>query len=352
MPRSALTKPTFDPTPIFEFARSSFATELLAAAVTHFAVFDTLAETGPISEAELGQRLGLQSRPLTVLLTMLRSMQLLDRDAEGRVQVTPIAHEHLRRGAEFDISEYLALSAELPSVKSLVERLRTNSPTGTKPDEKSAYIYRKGIDTSMEEERSARFLTMALAGRAKNCAPYLAEGMQLHSAERLLDVAGGSGLYAIACLQQYPHLRAMVWDRPAVLKIAAETAAEYGVADRLECIPGDMFHDPVPGNPDVILLSNVLHDWDIPQCEQLVSTMAAALPANGRLVVHDVYLNDALDGPKYLAEYSAALFTLTEGRAYSVAEYRTWLMQAGLTVDANVIPTLVHCGLINATKLA
>jgi len=33
------------------------------------------------------------------------------------------------------------------------------------------------------------------------------------------------------------------------------------VADRLECVPGDMFADPVPGRPDLVLLSNVLHDW-------------------------------------------------------------------------------------------
>ena len=59
----------------------------------------------------------------------------------------------------------------------------------------------------------------------------------------LLDVGGGTGLYSIAFLQKNPGLRAIVWDRPEVLKVAAEMAATCGVADRLECRPGDMFAD-------------------------------------------------------------------------------------------------------------
>ena len=38
-----------------------------------------------------------------------------------------------------------------------------------------------------------------------------------------------------------------------------------------------------------------------------------------------------LDGPLPVALYSAALFSLTEGRAYSAREYREWLTTAGLT---------------------
>jgi hypothetical protein len=117
------------------------------------------------------------------------------------------------------------------------------------------------------------------------------------------------------------------------------------VADRLECRPGDMFRDPVPGGPDVVLLSNVLHDWDVPECRSLVRRCAAALPPGGRLLIHDAFLNDTLDGPLPVALYSAALFTLTEGRAYSAAEYRAWLSEAGLAAGT-VIPTLIHSGVL------
>ena len=45
-------------------------------------------------------------------------------------------------------------------------------------------------------------------------------------------------------------------------------------------------------------------------------------------MIHDVYLNDDLGGPLPIALYSAALFALTEGRAYAAGEYRGWLREA------------------------
>ena len=201
----------------------------------------------------------------------------------------------------------------------------------------------------MDQAETARHLTLSLAGRAKNVAPVLAERLPLPDAKLIVDVGGGSGLYAIAWLRRHPKLRAIVWDRGEVLKVAAEMSAHYGVADRLQCREGDMFADPVPEGADCILLSNVLHDWDVPECRQLISRCAAALSAGGRLLIHDVFLNDALDGPLPIALYSAALFTITEGRAYSAGEYRQWLQEAGL-IPGPIVPTLIHCGLLPAEQ--
>ncbi len=62
------------------------------------------------------------------------------------------------------------------------------------------------------------------------------------------------------------------------------------------------------------------------------------------MLVHDVFLNDRLDGPLPIALYSASLFSLTEGRAYSAAEYRGgWKPPASA---GGVVPTLIHCGVL------
>jgi hypothetical protein len=63
-----------------------------------------------------------------------------------------------------------------------------------------------------------------------------------------------------------------------------------------------------------------------------------------------VFLNDALDGPLPEALYSAALFSVTQGRAYSAAEYRAWLSEAGLR-PGPVVPTLIHCGVLLGMNL-
>ncbi len=253
-------------------------------------------------------------------------------------------------GGTFYVGDYLGLAADSPGVLAMVKRLQTNRPAGAEADQDGvAFIYRAGLDSAMEKEARARSLTLALAGRAKNVAPVLAERVDLSTARLLLDVGGGTGIYSIAFLQKYPNLRAVVWDRPEVLKVAEEMATAYGVLDRLELRPGDMFADGIADKPDVILLSNILHDWDVPECQELIRRCAGILAPGGRVVVHDVFLNDALDGPLPIALYSASLFAVTEGRAYSAAEYRGWLTAAGMTVG-NVVPTLIHCGALTGVK--
>lgn len=365
-PRLATEAPDVDPTPIFEIFRGAYATELLTVAVAHLPIFEQLA-VGPMSELEVAARLQLAARPMTVLSTALAAMGLLARDGLGNLALTPLASEHLLRGGPFYIGDYIGLAADSAGVIALRDCLKSNRPVGSAAEEDAAsstaagafaptqttdkgtaFIYRPDSSSAMEDTGAARMLTLALAGRAKNVAPALAREAQLESAQVLLDVGGGTGIYSIACLQQYPNLRAIVWDRPEVLRVAAEFAAQYGVADRLELVPGDMFNDPMPA-ADVMLVSNILHDWDVPECRALVGKCAASLASGGRLLIHDVFLHDALDGPLSIALYSAALFTLTEGRAYSAGEYRTWLTEAGLTV-AEPRPTLVHCGLIAGQK--
>lgn len=340
--------PATDPTLLFEHFRGSYATELLTAAVAHFGVFGHLARR-PLTFEELRGELNLAERPTMVLLTALRAMGLVTKQAE-HFSLTSLAQEHLVPGAAFDVGSYVALAAQSPGVLGMVERLRTNRPANADTSAGAAFIYRDGLASAMEQAESARHFTLALAGRARNVAPVLAEKLDLRAATCVLDVAGGTGIYAIAMLRRYPRLKAIVLDRPEVLRVADEMASEYGVEDRLELLAGDMFADSFPSNCDHILLSNVLHDWDVPQCRELVTRCAGALPAGGRLHIHDVFLSDDHDGPLPIALYSAALFTLTEGRAYSASEYRSWMNDAGLIPDHAATATLIHCGLLSATK--
>jgi hypothetical protein len=67
-------------------------------------------------------------------------------------------------------------------------------------------------------------------------------------------------------------------------------------------------------------------------------------------LIHDVFLDDDLGGPLAVALYSAGLFVLTEGRAYSAGEYRRWLTEAGLSPANEVVPTLVNCGVLEGRK--
>lgn len=338
-----------DPAPLFEWFRGCHATELLVAATSHLGLFRELGD-GAWTMEELGGRLGLARRPMQVLVTALRAMGTLVRREDGRLEATTLAREHLNSASPYYVGDYFALASGSPGVRAMVERLRTDRPAGADGSGGGVgFIYREGLRSAMEGEEGARFFTMALAGRARNVAPALAEAVPLEGARRLVDVAGGTGVYAVALARRNPLLRAVVWDRPEVLRVAADFVSEPGLAGRVELRAGDMFTDPFPEGADVALLSNVLHDWAEPECEAILRRCAEGLPRGGRLLVHDVFLDDDLGGPLPVALYSAALFSVTEGRAYSVAEYRGMLDRCGFSAT-QVVPTRVHAGVLVAVR--
>jgi ubiquinone/menaquinone biosynthesis C-methylase UbiE len=342
----ALRFPIIDPTPIFELFRGAYATELLTAAVAHFGVF-ALLEKQPLPMASLRQALQLEERPAHVLITALRAMQLVEEQA-GLLQLTPLAKEHLIAGTPFDVGDYLSLAAQSPGVLAMVECLRTNRPLNSDNTAGAAFIYRDGIASAMEQSETARHFTLALAGRAKNVAPHVAANFDFSRTERLLDLGGGTGIYALEIIKHYAQIEAIVFDRPEVLRVAEEFLPAAS-RSRITLQSGDMFTDPLPSNCDTILLSNILHDWDVPACQELIQRCVAALPSGGKLLIHDVFLNDDLSGPLPIALYSAALFTFTEGRAYSQQEYAAWMSQYKLAVQP-MIPTYIHCGILCGIK--
>lgn len=337
-----------DPAPLFEWFRGCHATELLVAATAHLGLFRELG-SGALLQGELGQRLGLGPRPMQVLTTALRAMGTLRLREDGRLEATDLARAHLDSRSPHYVGDYFALASGSPGVLAMVERLRSDRPAGADGGGGVGFIYREGLRSAMEAEEGARFFTLALAGRARNVAPALADAVRLPDATMLVDVAGGTGVYTVALLRANPGLRAVVWDRPEVLRVASEFVSGAGLEGRVDLRPGDMFRDPFPEGADVVLLSNVLHDWAERECEVILRRCAEGLPAGGRLLVHDVFLDDDLGGPLPVALYSAALFSVTEGRAYSAGEYRSMLDRAGFDV-VGLVPTRVHCGALVAVR--
>ena len=98
------------------------------------------------------------------------------------------------------------------------------------------------------------------------------------------------------------------------------------------------------------MLSNVLHDWDEPVVRELLAKSHAALAPGGLLIVHDAFINAEKTGPLHVAEYSALLMNITEGKCYSLAEMRGSLDGAGFEwVETQ--PTAVGRGYVLARRL-
>jgi len=337
--------PSVDPTPVFDLVRGNFQTELLACA-QELGVFARLGKE-PATEEQLRMELGLGHRPFTVLFCALRAMHLVQGQPGAELRLTELGR-FLVPGYTYDITGYVGLTNQLPGVRHLLERLKRDTPDDNREGEGRAFIFREGMESAMEDAGSAKRLTLALSGRAAICAPALASVLPLDGVKTLLDLGGGSGIYAVALARANPGLRVTLLDRPSVLETAKELLEGEPGADRVDRVAGDLFQ--AYPKTDSILLSNILHDWDLATNHEILCKCHEALPEGGRVFIHDVFLNDALDGPLAESLYSAALFSLTEGRAYSRAEYRGMLRAAGFVPTSTTPPTAVHCGVLAAVK--
>jgi len=175
--------------------------------------------------------------------------------------------------------------------------------------------------------------------------------LDLRNHQQLLDIAGGSGIYACCLVAAQPHLKATVFEKPPVHQVARNAIAKRGFADRVSVIAGDMFAEPLPTGFDAHLISNVLHDWDVPVVRQLLASSFKSLVPGGLLAIHDTHLDSNKTGPLHVAEYSALLMHSTEGRCYSIAEMEDYLCGIGF-VNIEFRQTAASRSVISARKRA
>jgi cyclopropane fatty-acyl-phospholipid synthase-like methyltransferase len=187
----------------------------------------------------------------------------------------------------------------------------------------------------MLDPEFARSFTDLMNCRGMIFGQFLAKAVQPLLGERrhLLDVGGGSGIYSSTMVAAHPQLSATVLEQSPVDAIVKKEIARHGLESRVKVASGDMFKVTWP-ETDIILLSNVLHDWDLPEVRALLVKAAETLKPGGLLIIHDAFIQDDKTGPMAVAEYSALLMNITQGKCYSPAEYSAVLREVGFEPGA------------------
>jgi predicted O-methyltransferase YrrM len=334
--------PLTDPLEIYRLRDGLYAVDLLGAALVHFDFFTWLSEH-PSDKATLCRELNIVERPTDVMLTLFTAMGLVE-SKDGVFHVTALAREHLVRNSPWFLGPYYASLKDRPVLKDYISVLRTGKTAnwGSFKDEKD-------WAKAMEEEAFANNFTAAMDCRGAYLGPAVAKNLDCTGFKRLLDVAGGSGIYACAMVAKHPHLEAMVLEKPPVDGVARRAIEKRGFANRVTVRAGDMLKEELPPGFDLHLISNVLHDWDEPIVKQLLAESFRALAPRGMLVIHDAYVNETKSGPLPVAKYSALLMHSTEGKCYSLGEMRGCLAEAGF-IDMTFKETAADRGIITVRK--
>jgi 3-hydroxy-5-methyl-1-naphthoate 3-O-methyltransferase len=335
-------RPTTDPTRAYRYRDGIVAADLITTAIVHFDFFTWLA-AHPSSETTIARELGMARRPLDVLLTLSAANGFVAREGDVFV-VTGVAREHLVAGSPFNLAPYYASFKDRAMVRELTDVLRTGKP-GNWGGDKDGFDWHR----AMEDDAFARQFTAAMDCRGHYLAHALADALQLRGSERILDIGGGSGIYSCILAARHPGLRATVFDQAPVDRIAAKLINERGCERQVSVHAGSFFRDQWPADHNTHLVSNVLHDWDVPEVRALLARSFEALPAGGLLIIHDAFINADKTGPLAVAEYSAILMHATQGKCYSTAEYAEMLAEAGFGGVWHA-DTVVDRGVMTARK--
>jgi len=315
--------------------------DLLAVGISHLDFFTWLADH-PSTFAAITAHFGIHPRPTDVMLTLFTAQGLVQQNG-GCFHLTLRAREHLNAGSRWNLAPYFSSMKDRQPTLDMLQVLKTGKPANFGSFDPQAWAQ------AMQRPDFAAQFTAAMDCRGILLGPALAKALDLSQHTALLDIAGGSGIYACALAAKNPHLRTTVLERPPVDRIATECIAKQGCTDRVSVHAGDIFADPLPTGFDVHLWSNVLHDWDEPDVRRLLAKSDASLPRGGLIIIHDAFINAEKTGPLHVAEYSALLMNITEGKCYSIGEYRTFLSELGFDWLEHK-PTAVGRGFIVARK--
>ena len=345
-----LTVPGTDPVGIYRVRDGIYAPDLLLAAIVHLDLFSWLAER-PSTMEEICRGLETTARPTDVMLTLFAAMGLVEtrvgRDARPGDQlfhITPTAKEHLVKTSPWFLGPYYEALKNRPIALDLLKVLKTGKPANWTGQKDSPDWHK-----AMESEVFATQFTAAMDCRGVYLGQAVAKSLDLSRHRHVLDIAGGSGIYACSLVTHHAHLSATVFEKPPVDGIATRAIANRGWSERVRVVAGDMLVDRLPVDADVHLWSNVLHDWDEPVVRQLIHQSFDALPSGGLLVIHDAFLNAVKNGPLHVAEYSVLLMHSSEGRCYSTREMEQYLTDAGFR-DVAYRDTVAARGVMTATK--
>jgi SAM-dependent methyltransferase len=278
-------------------------------------IFSILGERW-LTAAELARQLQGAERGTTVLLNALAAMGLLLK-SEGKLANSTFSKTFLTKDS--------------PHYKGYIIRHHHHLVDGWAQLDKAVLSGRPVTMRSEGEAQERENFLMGMFNLAMDIAPRAAAEIDLHDRRRLLDLGGGPGTYAIYFCLANPQIKATVFDRPTTRAYFEKTVEQFGVAGRIDFIAGDFNTDPIVGRYDAAWLSHILHSNGPEACERLIAKAAAALEPGGLLIIHDFFLNEAMDGPLFPALFSLNMLLNNEsGRSYSEKEVGAILDRAGV----------------------
>jgi ubiquinone/menaquinone biosynthesis C-methylase UbiE len=305
--------PQVTPEPIFDIFTAFMASKFVFTAA-EIGIFEQLAR-GPAVLDELAVGTGVPTRTLRIVTDAVVSLGLIERDGE-RYTNSAVAAAFLTASGPGDMRPALRLGNQItfPRWTRFEEAVRT--------DER---IFGELSFTEHEQAIFSSGVETFTAGHAQA----LPTAYDFSQHRRLLDLGGGTGSFLLAVLARHPHLRATLFERPAAAAVARERLKNEPLADQIDIVTGDFFHDPIPDCHDVIIIAHVLHCFTTERNHALLQRLRQRVPDGARLLLIDFWTDPTHTEPRAAALMAGEFLLEVGGDVYSADEAKSWLQDTG-----------------------
>jgi acetylserotonin N-methyltransferase len=133
--------------------------------------------------------------------------------------------------------------------------------------------------------------------------------------------------------------------------LAEEYVAAEGLSDRIDTVTVDMFRAAWPTGYDAHFFSNIFHDWSFDTCRQLAKSSFEALEPGGKILLHEMLLNDGGKSPYPAIAFSLLMAIGTMGQQFTLPELKDILSSAGF-VNIQSINTYGYYSIVRGEKPA
>jgi len=350
---SKATEPkAISPEPIFQMATSYWVSKTLMTAV-EMDLFTKLKNTSrKLSLEELQSLMQLESRPADIFATALASIGLLKVEKRGTDTISKTEHtaedDRLFSNSEladtFLVKEQDSYMGDIIAMfdkrlykawDKLIESLRTNKPIPLNEGGDAESLFRKTIADHNQPPPSdviqqIQSFTNAMYGISVGPALALSRAIDFSKHNRMMDIGGGSGVYAIEVVKAHHNMSAIVIDLEPVCQIANQYIKKFGLENRIKTKSLDIFNQDLPNDCDVAFLSFILHDYNELKNRSLVKKIFDSLPDGGIIIISEWLLNDEKTGPISSALMGLNMMIETEGgRGYTFVEISKMLKDTG-----------------------
>ncbi|WP_439620450.1 methyltransferase [Gemmata sp.] len=323
---------------LMQMAFGKAVTQALSVAA-RFKIADQLVD-GPKTAAELATATGLHAGHLYRVLRALAGMGVFAGDEAARFSLTPMGNL-LRTdvpGSVRPIATYVCDPWSWKPWGDLAGAVKSGQPVFDR-------MFGEGVfDYFAKHPDEAATFNEGMTGFSQQAAAAVLKAYDFSKFGTVVDVGGGHGALLTAILKANPAVKGVVFDAPSVAVGATEAIKAAGLGDRCRAEGGDFFTAVPTG--DLILMKNIIHDWNDERATGILKACRAALAPTGTLLLVELVVPPGF-APHMSHVLDLEMMVICDGKERTEAEYRTLLSGAGFRLT-RVVPTEGPFGLVEA----